>query len=588
MSRSLHTAAVWAPFASDVSFDLAGLEVPATRDDDGWWHADVTLVGPYRVVVDGDAIADPRSCRQPDGLEGASWPLAPYDWSDDGWIGRPLVDEVIHEIHVGTFTTPGTFDAAVERLDDLVELGVTAVEVMPVATFPGARGWGYDGALLFAVHEAYGGPDGMRRFVDACHARQLAVVLDVVYNHLGPTGNHLGRLGPYFTAEHRTPWGAAVNLDRPGSDEVRRFFVDNALMWIRDFHVDGLRLDAVHAMYDDSASQGREPFLAQLSREVRALGDMLGRHVWVIGESDRNDPSLVDRASDAPAGLDAVWNDDLHHSLHVALTGEREGYYEDYVGWDDVARSLERVFVYDGRVSVHRGTPVGAPAGDRARRSFVVCSQNHDQIGNRARGERLVHLTDVRRAQAAAAVVLTSPFLPLLFQGEEWAASSPFRYFTDHRDAAVAAAVTTGRRSEFGSFVGFSDEVPDPQADATFTRSVLDWDERDDEPHASMLRWYRHLIALRRNHAALRTHGPQDTAASYHADLGAFVVVRGQRLMLVIATADEPVDVPALAVTGEVVLTNDPTWGEDALLEGGCTVLVDLAPDASDLAPDRT
>jgi maltooligosyltrehalose trehalohydrolase len=586
MSRPLNTAALWAPSATSVELVMSGGSVAMARHADGWWTADATLVGPYRFDVDGTVIPDPRSCRQPQGVDGGSWPLSPYDWHDRSWIGRPLMDEVIHEIHIGTFSQRGTFDAAIDHLDALVELGVTAVEVMPVATAPGARGWGYDGVLLFAVHEAYGGPDAMRRFVDACHARGLAVVLDVVYNHLGPSGNHLGRLGPYFTSAHETPWGAAVNLDQPGTDgepgceEVRRFFVDNALMWIRDFHVDGLRLDAVHAMRDDSAIHGREPFLAQLTREVRALADELGRTVWVIGESDRNDPTLVDRGVDAPAALDAVWSDDLHHAVHVALTGEREGYYADYDGWDDVARALERVHVYDGRVSVSRGAPHGAPVEGRSRRAFVVCSQNHDQIGNRARGERLVHLTDERRAQAAAAIVLTSPSLPLLFQGEEWAASSPFQYFTDHTDPAVASAVTEGRRREFGSFVAFNDEVPDPQVEATFLRSRLDWDEREEEPHASMLRWYRHLLDLRRTHPALRTDGPEDTAATHHTDVGAFVVLRGQRLMVVVATTDEPVDVLALVGSGEVLLTNDHTWGENGVLEGGCTILVDLAPAA--------
>lgn len=580
MSRPLHTASLWAPWASSVGLVMAGTTTSMVCDAEGWWTADVVLVGPYRFDVDGTLIPDPRSCRQPEGVDGGSWPLAPYDWRDGGWIGRPLMAEVIHEIHIGTFSERGTFDGAIEHLDALVDLGVTAVEVMPVATAPGVRGWGYDGVLLFAVLEAYGGPDAMRRFVDACHARGLAVVLDVVYNHLGPSGNHLGRLGPYVTSAHETPWGAAVNLDQDGSHEVRRFFVDNALMWIRDFHVDGLRLDAVHAMHDDSASQGREPFLAQLTREVRASADVLGRSVWVIGESDRNDPILVDRGVDAPAALDGVWSDDLHHALHVALTGEREGYYADYEGWDDVARALERVHVYDGRVSVTRGAPHGAPVGTRSRRSFVACSQNHDQIGNRAQGERLVHLTDQRRAQAAAAIVLTSPCLPLLFQGEEWAASTPFQYFTDHTDPAIARTVTGGRRREFGSFVAFEDEVPDPQAETTFVRSRLHWDEREHEPHASMLRWYRRLLELRRSHPALRTDGPEDTAASHHVDAGAFVVLRGQRLMLVVATTDEPVDVLALAASGEVLLTNDHTWGDDRVLEGGCTILVDLAPEA--------
>ncbi|MCB0998444.1 MAG: malto-oligosyltrehalose trehalohydrolase [Acidimicrobiales bacterium] len=577
MSHPLHTLALWAPASEHVSAIVGGTPVALRRDDDGWWSApEVALVGPYRFVVDGDEIPDPRSCHQPDGVDGGSWPLAPYDWHDAGWIGRPLVDEVILELHVGTFTPEGTLDAAIDRLDDLVDLGITAVEVMPLATFPGERGWGYDGVLLYAVHPAYGGPDAFRRFVDACHARHLAVVLDVVYNHLGPSGNHLPRLGPYFTNAHSTPWGAAVNLDQPGSDEVRRFFVDNATMWIRDFHVDGLRLDAVHAFHDDSAASGREPFLAQLTRAVRAAADAVGRVVFVIGESDLNDPTLVDPGPDAPAALDAVWSDDLHHALHVALTREADGYYADYVGWEDVARALERVYVYDGRMSMHRGRQHGSPVDDRPRRAFVVSVQNHDQVGNRATGTRLGHLVGPAELEAAAAVVLCSPFVPMLFQGEEWAASTPFLYATDHTDPAIAEAVTTGRRREFGSFVSFTDEVPDPQAEATFRASVLDWDEREHDPHASVLRWYRRLIEMRRTHPALRTHGPLDTSAAWHPDTGAFVMMRGQRLMVVVAAGDEPVDVSTLARQGDVLLTNDTTWGDDGVLAPGCTVVVDV------------
>ena len=574
------TAAIWAPAAHEVMLVHGDGTHALVRDERGWWSADIAITGAYRFVVDGTAMPDPRSWRQPEGVDGPSWPLDEFEWTDQAWIGRPLMDEVLYELHIGTFSQRGTFDGAIEHLDHLVDLGVTAVEVMPTATFPGVRGWGYDGVLLHAVHEAYGGPDAMRRFVDACHARGVAVVLDVVYNHLGPSGNRLGHLGPYFTPAHETPWGAAVNLDQPGSDEVRRFFVDHALMAIDAFHIDGLRLDAVHAFRDDSARHGREPFLAQLSREVRASGDRVGRVVWVIGESDLNDPTLVDRGVDARAGLDAVWSDDLHHSLHVALTGQRNGHYEDYEGWDDVTRALERVYVYDGRMSMHRGHVYGAAVGDRSRRAFVAAMQTHDQVGNRAMGERLCHLVDERAVEAAAAIVLTSPMLPMLFQGEEWAASTPFQYFTDHTDPAVAATVTGGRRREFGAFVAFEDEVPDPQAEATFTRSVLDWTELDHEPHSSVLRWYRHLIAIRRTHPALRTDGPEDTAASHHVEAGALVVVRGQRLMLVVSTGDDPVDVLAFAGAGDVLVTNDHTWGEDGLLAPGCTVLVDLAPDS--------
>lgn len=580
MTRPLHTAALWAPLAREVVLVHDGHRWPMRRDGQGWWTADRELTGPYLFDVDGDEIPDPRACRLPEGIDGPAVPLAPFEWTDRSWIGRPLADQVIYELHVGTFTPEGTFDGVVDHLDHLVDLGVTAIEVMPVGTFAGERGWGYDGVFLYSVHEPYGGPDGLRRLVDACHARELAVVVDVVHNHFGPTGNRLPSLGPYLTEAHHTPWGAAVNLDQPGSDEVRRYLVDQVLMFVRDFHVDGLRLDAVHALRDDSARLGDEPFLAQLSREARALGDELGRTVWVIGESDLNDPTLVDRGVDAPAGLDAVWSDDFHHAVHVALTGEHDRWFVDYEGWDDVARALERVYVYDGRVSVARGAEHGAPVGLRSRRSFVAAVQNHDQVGNRASGERLEHLVGVEAAQAAAALLLTSPFLPLLFQGEEWAASSPFQYFTDHPDPEVAAAVTAGRRTEFG--MPDDHDVPDPQDEATHRRSVLDWDELEREPHSSMLRWYRQLLELRHRHPALRTEGPEDTAAAVHPDIGAFTVVRGQRVMVVVATGDQAVDVAALAGGGTALLTNDATWGDAGQLAAGRTVVLDLRPDDPD------
>lgn len=576
MTRPLDIPALWAPLAREVTLVHEGRQWAMRRDGQGWWTTDRELTGAYRFVVDGEEIPDPRSRRQPEGVDGPSMPPGPFEWTDRGWIGRPLADQVIYELHVGTFTPEGTFDGVVDRLDHLVDLGVTAIELMPVITFAGARGWGYDGVFLYSVHEAYGGPDGLRRLVDACHARELAVVVDVVHNHFGPLGNRLPRLGPYLTEAHHTPWGAAVNLDQPGSDEVRRFLVDQVLMLVRDLHVDGLRLDAVHALKDDSALAGDEPFLAQLSREVRALGDELGRTVWVIGESDLNDPTLVDRGVDAPAGLDAVWSDDFHHALHVALTGEHDRWFADYEGWDDLGRALERVYVYDGRVSVARGTEHGAPVGLRSRRSFVAAVQNHDQVGNRASGERLEHLVGVPAAQAAAALLLTSPFLPLLFQGEEWAASAPFQYFTDHPDPEVAEAVSRGRRAEFA--MADDHDVPDPQDEATFRRSVLDWDELEEEPHSSMLRWYRQLLGLRHRHPALRTEGPEDTAAAVHADAGAFVVVRGQRVMVVVAIDDRPVDVGTLAGGGTALLTNDATWGDAAMLAPGCTVVLDLRP----------
>ena len=375
-------AQLWAPRATTVELETGGARRPLQRDERGWWRdpTGATIDGPYWFVVDGAQVPDPRSPAQPDGLEGASHPDDPstFAWTDGGWEGAPLAGSVVYEMHVGTFTDEGTFDSALERLDHLVDLGVTAVQVMPINTFPGRWGWGYDGALLYAPQWSYGGPDGFRRFVDACHARSLAVLLDVVYNHLGPTGNHLGKFGPYFTGAHRTPWGDGVNLDGKDSDEVRRFILDNAVGWITEFHVDGLRLDAVHALVDHTARH----ILEELAAEVHDAAAAAGREAIVIGESDLNDPRLVTPVERGGYGLDAVWSDDFHHGIHVALTGEQEGYYADYSGWDDVVRCLERGYKFDGIHSVERGRRHGRAAGSLPRRHFLGYSQTHDQVGN--------------------------------------------------------------------------------------------------------------------------------------------------------------------------------------------------------------
>ncbi len=407
---------------------------------------------------------------------------------------------MIYELHVGTFSPAGTFDGVIDRLDHLADLGVTHVELMPVNAFPGRHGWGYDGVALFAPHEPYGGPRGLRRLVDACHARGLAVLLDVVYNHFGPDGNVTGAFGPYQTDRYRTPWGAAVNLDGPGSDEVRRFFVDNALMWLRDYHVDGLRIDAVHALVDTSATH----LLEQMADEVRRLAAETGRDLVLIAESDLNDPRLVRPVEAGGYGLDATWSDDLHHAIHVALTGERAGYYEDFVGLPDIARAMSEVYVYGGRHSPHRDRVHGRAAVGLQPGQFVGFSQNHDQVGNRAVGERLEHLAGTDAAMVAAALVLAGPFVPLLFQGEEWAASTPFQYFTDHEDPELGRAVSEGRRREFASFGWAPEDVPDPQDPATRDRSRLDWAEIAAPAHAGMLDWYRRLIALRHELPGLR------------------------------------------------------------------------------------
>jgi maltooligosyltrehalose trehalohydrolase len=550
------TRAVWAPRARTVALVHGGARHPCTRDARGWWHAAVPALaadGDYAFVLDdGPPLPDPRSAWQPAGVDGPSRVVdhAAFRWTDAGWQAPPLASGVLYELHVGTFTAAGTFDAAIARLDHLVALGVTHVELMPVAEFSGARGWGYDGVALFAPHAAYGGPAGLKRLVDACHARGLAVLLDVVYNHLGPVGNHLDRFGPYFTDRYRTAWGPALNFDGAGSDEVRRFVCDDALAWLRDYHCDGLRLDAVHAIMDASATH----VLEQLASEVRELSAALGRHLVLIAESDLNDPRLVRPAAAGGYGLDAQWNDDFHHALHAVLTGERGGYYADFGTLEDVARALRRGFVYDGRWSPHRERTHGRPATGVGGGRLVGFLQNHDQIGNRARGERASHLLSPGRARIGAALVLTAPFVPLLFQGEEWGASTPFQYFTAHEDPALAEAVRTGRRREFAAFGWKADEVPDPQDEATFTRSRLDWDERERGEHAALLDWHRRLIALRRRVPAL-TDGRLDRVRVDYDEAARWLVVARGPVTVACNLGVETRDVPVPA-DGEPLLSH--------------------------------
>jgi maltooligosyltrehalose trehalohydrolase len=416
---------------------------------------------------------------------------------------------------------------------------VTQLELMPVAAWPGERGWGYDGVALSAPPAAYGGPDGLRRLVDACHGRGLAVLLDVVYNHLGPSGNYLALYGPYFTDRYRTPWGAAVNLDGAGSDEVRRFVCDNARMWLADYHLDGLRIDAVHAMLDRSAIH----VLEELAEGTRDLAAHLGRPLALVAESDLNDPRLVRPPAVGGYGLDAQWNEDFHHALHALLTGERTGYYADFGALADLAATLRRGFAYGGRYSGYRRRRHGRPAPDLSGHQLVGCLQNHDQVGNRARGERLGHLVSPGRLRIGAAVVLLGPFLPMLFQGEEWGAATPFLYFTDHDDPELARAVSQGRRREFAAFGWDPEDVPDPQAPETFMRSKLDWSEPAREPHASLLDWHRRLARLRRAYPEL-TDGRLDRVSVDFDEAGRWLTMSRGRVTLALSLAAEVRRVP--------------------------------------------
>lgn len=497
---------VWAPAAARVDLVLpaTGERRPLQESGGGWWQGDGLAPGTdYGYSLDGGPLRpDPRTRWQPDGVHGPSRVLDPssWTWTDDGWSGVDVRGRVLYELHVGTFTPGGTLDSAIEHLDDLVGLGVDVVELMPLAAFDGPRGWGYDGVAISAVHEPYGGPGALQRFVDAAHARGLGVCLDVVHNHLGPSGNYLAEFGPYFTDAHHTPWGAAVNLDQDGSHEVRRWICDSALGWLRDFHVDALRLDAVHALVDGSPRH----LLAQLADEVAALSAELGRPLSLVAESDLNDPATVMPTPEG-LGMTAQWADDVHHAIHTLVTGERHGYYVDFGSPQVLRTALTGAFVHAGTWSTFRdrtwGRPV--PPGTDGHR-FVVAASNHDQVGNRALGDRPSARLAPGRLAVEAALVLLSPFTPMLFMGEEWGASTPWQYFTSYPDAELGAAVSRGRRAEFGGhgwrdLYGEDVEVPDPQSPDTFRRSVLDRSEATAEPHARVLDWYRRLVALRRS-----------------------------------------------------------------------------------------
>jgi maltooligosyltrehalose trehalohydrolase len=472
---------VWAPKAKSVRIKLGrGSEHEGVRGDDDHFLLEPPAPGEdYSLSVDGGAWRpDPRSPWQPHGVHGPSRAVALA--TPAPFTPPPL--GLVYELHVGTFSPEGTFDGAAARLDHLVALGVTHVELMPIAEFPGRWGWGYDGVCPFAVRDAYGGPAGLSRFVEAAHGKGLAVVLDVVYNHLGPDGNYLGQFGPYFTARHQTPWGDAVNLDAPGSDVVRRYFIENALQWLDAYRFDGLRLDAVHALVDDTAY----PFLEELADAVHRLG----RPIALIAETDRNDPRTV-----ADGAMTAHWNDDFHHAVHALLTGERHGYYVDFGSFAELAHVLHHGYRHDGRYSKFRDRRHGRPYGDLPRERLIGFAQSHDQVGNRARGERLIALVGPARAKIAAALTYVAPFTPMLFQGEEWGAGTPFAYFVDHQSPELAHAVREGRRREFPQAA----DPYDPQDEATFRLSCLDWDEPTRAAHADLLAWHRALAALRRD-----------------------------------------------------------------------------------------
>ncbi len=507
---------VWAPRAQRLDLRLlvpADRCTPMQRLPNGYFHLHADDVAPgalyfYRFDT-GEDRPDPASRFQPQGVHGPSEVIDPrFDWDDRSWRGMDLRDYVFYELHVGTFTPEGTFDAVIPRLDALKDLGVTAIELMPVAQFPGTRNWGYDGAYPFAAQSSYGGPGGLKRLVNACHRAGLAAVLDVVYNHLGPEGNYLARFGPYFTDFYHTPWGEAINFDRRDSDDVRRYFIENALHWTEDFRFDALRLDAVHAITDTSA----QPFLGELAATVHQRAERLGRKIFLFPESDLNDARLVASDPVCGYGLDAAWNDDFHHAIHTLLTSDRQGYYADFGSAAQLACAFSEGFVYSGQHSEYRGRRHGNSSASLPAETFVVFAQNHDQVGNRRLGERLSQIVSFEALKVAAGLVMLSPFLPLIFMGEEYGETAPFQYFVSHDDPGLIEAVRKGRREEFTRF-DWQGDIPDPQDESTFLRARIAWDSRNAAPHKFLLAFYKELLRLRREDAVFSLRNKKDLEA---------------------------------------------------------------------------
>ena len=554
----MHEFTVWAPRANKMFLVLFEKDGKTERsrepmegpDDRGWWRlsAQAGAGDLYAFLIDSSAnsIPDPRSASQPLGVHGPSelYDQTRFIWHDESWQGPPLSGAVIYELHVGTFTTDGTLDSAIERIPFLADLGITHIELMPLNAFPGDFGWGYDGVSLFAVKEAYGGPDALKRFVDACHQRHLAVLIDVVYNHFGPVGNYTTQFAPYLTDRHNTPWGQAMNFETEGSDEVRRFFCDNALMWMRDFHADGLRLDAVHEFNDRSATH----FLEQLAGEVDVLSATVGRRLVLVAESDLNNPHLVTSREAGGMGLDAQWSDDFHHALFTVLSKQPSGmgYYDDFGRMADLAKVLKESYVYDGRFSQFRERSHGRPAAGLSAHHFVVFLQNHDQVGNRAIGDRMVDIAGLPLAKVGVAVVLLSPFVPMLFQGEEFAASTPFQYFAHHEDPDLAKAVSAGRKKEFAAFGWDESTIPDPESRDTFQKSKLNWSEVIEGDHAEMLAWVKELIQLRR-HTADLNNGDLRTEEVAFDEAKRWLTMKRGEVQLLMNIGAEPVSLPNAA-----------------------------------------
>jgi len=497
---------VWAPDATQVSIDTGTLSLELNPESSGYWSLCTASIKPgdrYWFVIDQDKrLADPASLAQPDGVHGSSMAInTAYNWTDSAWENIPLQDYIFYELHTAAFSSEGTFKGIIKHIDHLVDLGVTAIELMPVASFAGKRNWGYDGVFSFAVQESYGGAAGLQELVDVCHQKGLAVVLDVVYNHVGPEGNYLSAFGPYFTDKYKTPWGKAINFDDQGSDGVRNYFIENVLMWFRDFHIDALRLDAVHAIKDFSALH----ILEEIRCHTSFLLEQTGRKHYLIAECDLNDPRYITAIGENGLGMDAQWVDEFHHALRVTAGEPARGYYKDFSGINHLAKSYMDAYVYTGMYSAVRDKTFGREAFGNTDDQFVVFSQNHDQIGNRMLGERTSTLFSFEMYKLMAGAVLFSPFLPLLFMGEEWGETNPFLYFVDHSDPELIEKVRMGRKEEFAAMFD-QGETPDPQDEDTFDRSRLNWGLTDQDQHACIFRYYQQLISLRKKHLGFVKH----------------------------------------------------------------------------------
>lgn len=561
---------VWAPHRDEVAVHLTAPKeqtVALERTDHGYWAAELESVPPgtrYKFRLDDEVEwPDPASRSQPDGVHEASEVVdhGEFQWTDTHWEGLPLAQMIMYELHVGTFTPEGTFDAVIPRLKDLKELGINTIELMPVAQFPGGRNWGYDGVYPYAVQNTYGGPEGLKRLVDAAHREGMAMIMDVVYNHLGPEGNYLHEFGPYFTNKFRSPWGWAMNFDGAWSDQVREYFIENALAWFDDYHIDALRLDAIHGIFDMSA----KPFLQELAERTDAHAARTGRRCHLIAESDLNDTRVIRPRTSLGFGIPVQWSDDFHHALHTLLTGESRGYYADFGTIEDLVKALRDGFVYDGRYSVYRQRSHGNMSKDLPFEQFVHFSQNHDQVGNRVAGDRMTSLVDYEGLKLAAAAVLLAPQIPMLWMGEEYGEPSPFLYFVSHGDPDLVEAVRKGRADEFTAF-DWESEPPDPQAQETFDKSRLDWSLRKQGKHATLLAFYKKLITLRKTIAPLQNLEKTNVAVKGDEDSRIVILRRRQsddEAALLMSFNEDPVDVEPPLSEGtwlKLLDSSDESW----------------------------